>query len=69
MDSQMSEVDILRKNVNDLQNSLNIAQKRIAELTEELKVEKTKNLKLDKEVEALAIDLAFYKDEIGGTGA
>lgn len=58
----MSEIDILRKNVNDLQNELGEARKHIAEL-------QSANKKLESEIEMLTIDLAFYKDEIGGSGA
>jgi len=62
MTTILNEIDILRKNVNDLQNELGQARKKIVELQEE-------NKKLADHIDALSIDLAFYKDEIGGTGA
>jgi len=65
----MSETDILRKNVADLQEQVSQAHKRILALQDEVHTAKTKNEKLEREIEMLTIDLAFYKDEIGGTGA
>lgn len=65
----MSETDILRKNVADLQEQVAQAHKRILALQDEVHTANTKNEKLEREIEMLTIDLAFYKDEIGGTGA
>jgi regulator of replication initiation timing len=53
---------MLEDNVRELQGQLAEAYKKIDDLIQ-------KNAKLEVEIDRLSIDLAFYKDEIGGFGA